>query len=287
LTRDDLKRLLARAVRERAITEREAAEILAAFDAGTLDTERLPSELTRDGDLAAATAGAAVALALVLLARTRTARRERGWTYDPEARRYRTPAGRTVTPERVRQQIDRVLDRAAVPMRQVSERLAARRISLADWYRQMEEMIAARHVAAAAAARGGIAQLTDADREWIRDRIEEQFRYLDRFGADIQSGRQPLDGRYRARVALYAEAARGTYEDMRRRVAAQSGYTEERSVLGAADHCSRTTRPGCIEEARRGWQPIGTISTPGKRTCLARCRCVLRYRREGEREAAA
>jgi hypothetical protein len=300
MTRADLMRLLAQAIRAAALTQLQADAVLAAFDAGTLDPSTLPPEV-RDGldgtGLLAASAG--VSAALILLARTKAAA-SGSWAYDVAARRYITPtrvtvpagatvpapvplgAGARLTPEQVRSVADTVIDALEPEMARVGEQLAASRITLAEWFARMEDMIAERHLLAAAAARGGLDQLTEADRVWVRDRIVEQFQFLDGFADDLASGRQALDGRYAQRVRQYAQAPRGTYEAMRGRVAADAGADEEFNVLAAADHCDL-----CVGETRRGWVPIGTLVPVGQRTCRANDRCTLRYRTAARREVAA
>lgn len=90
---------------------------------------------------------------------------------------------------------------------------------------------------------------------------------------------KPLGRRIIARAKQYAQAARGTYETARGRVAQLAGYNEEMRVLHGTDHCSASELPGCIETARRGWVPIGTLPRIGRCTCRQNCRCTFRYRR--------
>ncbi|MCW5941996.1 MAG: hypothetical protein KIS66_07175 [Fimbriimonadaceae bacterium] len=103
---------------------------------------------------------------------------------------------------------------------------------------------------------------------------KEQYRYLRSFSADVALGIVPRTSAIRARARLYAESARRTHFETERRLMAGRGYVEERSVLGIADHCD-----GCLEEAGKGWRPIGTLSPIGGRDCKARCRCHFVYRK--------
>lgn len=93
------------------------------------------------------------------------------------------------------------------------------------------------------------------------------------------SRQRSIAGRLVARAKLYAQAARGTYEAVRGRAAQLVGYTEERRVLAAAEHCARSAgTPGCPELAGR-WAPIGTLPRIGAATCRSHCRCRFEYRR--------
>lgn len=315
MSRDDLKRMLGRAVRDGAITQADADRILASFDAGTLDLSSLPPELQPDDDggVSPLLVGA---LAVLLLSRTQ-ASSARGWIYDVEARRYTPPApvrglavrptgpgaspqasaaavapvaaSRPLTPEQVRRIVDTVIDRLEPELLSAGARLTAQRINLADWYAQMEDMIADRFVAMAVAARGGFAQVTEADRLWIRDQIVGQFEALDRFADDIRRGRYgrpPSGGIYEQRIRQYAQASRQVYEDMRGRVAEAAGFDMEQWFLGAADACPTTTRMGCVERARKGRVPINSVPGQGRCTCLHNCRCVRRlFKSDGGRAA--
>lgn len=329
MSRAELQKLLNDAVRRGRITTEDAQTILAAFDAGTLDTAKAARDLKAPKDSSADEI--ALLLVMLLLHRSTTPSR---WIYDPVRRRYIAPEGppappvrpiippveppappvpprqpiplppgeppvpppvpgpprrpihhppitpgQPVSPENLRHIVDEVIDASEARFMRSSQALVDGRISLADWVRDMERGIAERHIMAGAAARGGMEQLSIGDRRWIEREIQTQYEFLDNFAAEIASGRQPIDGRLLARARQYSQAARGTYERMRGRVAHAAGMTEERRILGPADHCHASTRRGCIEEAARGWQPFGTLADIGACTCLKNCRCVKRYRR--------
>lgn len=327
MTRAELQKLVNDAVRHGRITQQDGQQILAAFDAGTLDVEKAQRDLKAPKDSKADEI--ALLLILLLLERSTTPSR---WVYDPVRRRYiapegpppppirpippvlepgvppvpprqpiplrpvpepalpRPPAGarptapairpgQPVSPVQLRHIVDEVIDASEARFMRAGQDLLDGRISLADWVREMERGIAQRHIMAGAAARGGMEQLSVADKRWIEREIQTQYEFLDNFAAEIASGRQPLDGRFLTRMRQYSQASRGTYERMRGRVAANAGMTEERRILGPADHCHASTRRGCLEEAARGWVALGLLADIGACTCLKNCRCVKRYRR--------
>jgi hypothetical protein len=72
---------------------------------------------------------------------------------------------------------------------------------------------------------------------------------------------------------LYAEAGRGTYYVFTTKEMRAAGKTEEENQLHPAEHCQ-----SCLDEAARGWVPIGTLIPIGQRDCLGRCRCTISYR---------
>jgi hypothetical protein len=139
----------------------------------------------------------------------------------------------------------------------------------------MERRIAERHIAAAAAAAGGLDNITEADRLLVRQRILEQFEFLDRFAAQISRG-ELSDAQIAARIKLYDEAARGTFSEINQQVHLRAGFTYEQNFLGVgvANHCRE-----CPAQSALGRVPIGSLIPIGQRTCLGNCRCRLRYYR--------
>jgi hypothetical protein len=157
--------------------------------------------------------------------------------------------------------------------------LQAGEISLAEWQLAMEQEIKIIHTASAASARGGWAQMTQADWGWVGQRVRAQYAYLDRFTRQIAGGQQRLDGRALMRARMYAQAARATFQEMRRRYARiyKDGVTEERVLKPNAEHCEGgDNRPGCVELAALGRQPIGTLPPIGAAQCLTFCLCTFR-----------
>jgi hypothetical protein len=176
------------------------------------------------------------------------------YRWDSVSRRFRAPDGRYVSAATVRGQLDAVLDGISAEMRGLSAQLRAGEISLSQWQTGMMGKIKEAHLTAAVAERGGWAQMTQADFGRVGRAIRDEYGYLRNFAADIASGKVPLDGRLDARAALYGQAGRSTYHRLERQDEMIRGMTQERRVLGMADHCE-----DCIDYAGRGWQPIGTL----------------------------
>jgi hypothetical protein len=196
-------------------------------------------------------------------------------TYDPRVGRYRVRGG-FVSKAYVLQTLERQIEATRGAMRADAEGLQAGRLSLVEWELAMRRHVKSAHLLAASLERGGFAQMTRADLGWTGQRVRRQFEYLRNFAREIESGKQPLDGRLLARVDLYAEAARATEREMAARMAVQGGATHRARQLGIADHCRKGRgRPGCIEQARLGYLPIGDkrhVEIGGCR-CGTRCKC--------------
>lgn len=193
--------------------------------------------------------------------------------WNARALRYIAPSGRFVSRAEVRGAIDQALVNAERRIAGATEALRTGRLGLAPWERLMREEIKNVHLYNAAAARGGWAQMTQADYGRVGQAVRRQYEYLERFGNQIASGRVVPDGRFMMRARSYAQAGRSTYHMTDRRVHRERGFTEERSLLGIADHCDE-----CVSEEGRGWVRIGDITPIGSRQCLSRCRCSIEYR---------
>lgn len=188
--------------------------------------------------------------------------------------RYQDRAtGRFVKELQVRADLDKYIDAKNSRLDDLANQLRNREISLADWQLQMRNEMRMMHNAAAMVAKGGREQMTHADWGRTGRELRSQYEYLDKWAADIASGKAPIDGRLNTRATLYGDASRGTYEQSRRAQAADKGNEEEQRILHAAESCV-----DCIQYAALGWQPIGSLPKIGDSQCRSRCRCTFSYR---------
>lgn len=199
-----------------------------------------------------------------------------GWN-ETAGRYINLNTGRFVPFPVVRDALETVIDAAADNMHTLTQSLIDGNIQLAEWQMGMMEQIKLAHTASAAASRGGWAQMSQADWGAAGRMIRDQYDYLRNFANQIANGEQLLNGTALVRSDLYGAAARGTFEQMRRRYERlMNGMEEEKRVLGDADHC-----PGCLTQAGMGWQPIGTLDPIGAEECVTRCHCRFIYRKIG------
>lgn len=209
-----------------------------------------------------------------------------GWN-EASGRYIDLSTGRFVPFLDVRDSLELVMDASGVQMSALTDQLIAEQISLAEWQIGMMEEIKIAHTAATASAVGGWAQLSQADWGFAGRLIRDQYDFLRSFANEIASGKQRLDGTARVRTNLYGQAARGTFEETRRRYERlKNGMEEELRALGEADHCSSDDDPsgeseGCLELSALGWQPIGTLPKIGESVCIVRCHCRFIFRKRG------
>lgn len=195
-----------------------------------------------------------------------------GWN-ERAARYIDLTTGRFVSGRTIARELDKVINASQSNIEGVTQSLIDGNTTIEQWQVAMEREIRTIHTASGAAARGGWAQMNQSDWGWVGSQVRKQYNWLDKFAADLASGKQPLNGRVMTRAKMYAKAGRGTFEEMQRRMMKVRGKAEERRVLGYAEHCA-----GCVEQAAQGWQPIGSLDPIGAEECFTNCACRFEYR---------
>lgn len=189
-------------------------------------------------------------------------------------------SGRIVSQAKVSEAMEAQITASRKVIGQTSTQLARGEISLAQWQTTMRDSMKTIHTQSAALAKGGWAQMSQADWGATGQISANQYHYLQRFAGQIESGKQQLlnvagepSGQFLQRADLYAQAGNSTYHKMNDRNAGQNGLTEEmRELDPQAKHCDC-----CLEQAGH-WEPLGTLTEIGGCTCSQRCRCRKVYR---------
>jgi hypothetical protein len=153
-----------------------------------------------------------------------------------------------------------------------NEALRSGRDSLQEWRTNMRTLIREGHLFATAAAKGGWAQLTQADYGRAGAMIKKEYAFLDRLALRLSQGSQPLDGNFQQYSIMYANAPRETYHQTERDRRTEAGYRYERNVRHSSDSCG-----GCVGASARGWVLIGTNPPIGARDCRRNCLCWFEY----------
>ena len=114
-----------------------------------------------------------------------------------------------------------------------AELIASQGDTLLVWEQSMRDMLRDEYRIALELAKGGAQNITQSDWGYMGAILKEQYAALDNFAMDIAiHPEQWLNGRLGARMKLYEQSAYGALEQFQRRVAEQSGFVEERRVLG-------------------------------------------------------
>lgn len=199
--------------------------------------------------------------------------------WDRAAARYRGPNGAFIPASRVRGYLDDALASAGQRMDALANQLRAGQIDVITWEVRMRREVKIVSTYSGAVAKGGWAQMTDADLGRVGRYVQDQYRYLRTFAQQIESGKQPLNGMVNARARMYSEAGRPLFARMETAEQVVRGMTERRSIRHARDSCE-----GCLSAERAGWHAIqgSTVPEIGARDCRTRCKCAWEYRKGGE-----
>lgn len=196
------------------------------------------------------------------------------YEWSKKAARYRDPiTGRFITRRQVRGWVDKLVQQAQRRLTESADAMRRGDISVGEWQKAMRAEIKQTQLSVEALVRGGWSQMTQRDFGRVGARVREQFKYLDKFTRDLQNNRQATDGRFIQRAKSYAAAARVNFHESQTDQLSELGYSEERNVLHAAEHCA-----DCLDQAALGWVPIGTLTPIGSRQCRVNDRCSVEYR---------
>lgn len=193
------------------------------------------------------------------------------YVWDAKSLRYRSGTGRFVSQKSIKQSLNTYVRRAQKEIQRIAGEVARGALPVEEWQRLTANLVKNTHLASATAAKGGWAQMTQADYGRVGQGLKFHYNRLGKFAAEIESGRL-APGTIQQRAGMYATSAGGVYENTRRD-AAKDVFTEERSILGKAEHCAL-----CKSEAARKWVPIGSLVPIGARTCKTNCLCRYGFR---------
>lgn len=174
----------------------------------------------------------------------------------------------------------------------IGELLKKGQLSLAGWQEATAQALKTLHIHQYALGCGGTARVTSAEWLAVGRELKEQYSYLRGFAEDLNRGYSiasngqiiPMtEGRFNARLKLYSQAGRISFEMGKQEVAKRQGKPFMRRLLGVAHHCQ-----SCPKYARLGVQPIGALPLPCTRCeCLSHCKCYVRYYRTIEEAIAS
>lgn len=200
--------------------------------------------------------------------------------FDNRVGRYRyIRSGRFVSDANVRAGVLRVSAAQEQVMGSLTQSLIDGEITQRQWYLQMRKAMKDQYRAEWIASIGGQTNYTRSEVSKFGWAIRDQYRWLDNFFVQLQTGEQALNGFAVRRARMYARAGNGIYQNNLLRIAIEHGMTKGRRILGENDnHCHDSgDRPGCIELAKRGWVPIWELTLIGSAACLSNDLCSFEF----------
>ena len=268
MTRDECIDLLARLVADDDLTELDAADLLAQFDAGEITD--VPSVLP----LAEAirepsddnTGLAIVALLILLTSRRQTV-----------LRRFAPITSLNLA--------NAIQDTFAGRVTALAGRLATGDLVLAQWQRTMLDEVEI-HTLQQMFLANGNQVLTGAQQARLRTIVQEQGAYLQRFADQaalrIGQGTPFTEGYLANRATLYAGAGRGEYFRSNTEAMLARGDITGDVLIYYISRDDRNTCSPCLDAEHRGpYRVDSPYPVPGQ-VCLGAgsCRCTLEYRYE-------
>jgi hypothetical protein len=201
--------------------------------------------------------------------------------FDFRIGRYRyIKSGKFVSAANVRAGVLRVSAAQEQVMASLTQSLIDNEITPRQWYLQMRKAMKDQYRSSWLASIGGQGNYTRSEVSKFGWAIRDQYKWLDNFFVQLQTGEQALNGFAVRRARMYARAGNGIYQNNLLRIAIEHGMTKGRRVLGENDnHCHDSTRPGCIELAKKGWIPIWELTPIGSAACLSNDLCQYAFRR--------
>jgi len=201
--------------------------------------------------------------------------------FDNRIGRYRyIKSGRFVSAANLRMGVLRVSTAQEQVMASLTQSLIDGEITQRQWYLQMRKAMKDQYRSSWLASIGGRENYTRSEVSKFGWSVRDQYRWLDNFFIQLQTGEQALNGFAVRRARMYARAGNGIYQNNLLRMALEHGMTEGRRILGENDnHCHDSSRPGCIELAKKGWIPIRELTPIGSATCLSNDLCRYEFRR--------
>jgi len=188
--------------------------------------------------------------------------------------------GRLVTRLQVRDVSREVLEKS---LAQEWARAAANGdMSVQAWHQAMRDEIRKNVIEQYLAGRGGTGPMTKAEYGRIGAVIKEQYKWLDRFAAQMEAG-EVSEGAAANRARMYINSAWEANERAYRIAAEVAGMKRVRWVWNPeAEHCD-----DCEDLNNSGWHPVNPwpfkngrkdmYPGSGDTICLTSCRCFLEY----------
>ena len=185
------------------------------------------------------------------------------WYYDPRTKRYHDDVThRFLAFATVEGLMEKSLDAFHKEADTLSALIADKAMPVGEWEAGMQAVVRRAYEANCILARGGLAQVTDEDREKIHELLEFQFERLDRFAGQIVDEHWTAKGgAIRRRADMYVNSARQIFWYIETQNQKEIGGKWERWVLigGVGDE---NTCADCIALSAKGWVELGTLPQP-------------------------
>ncbi|KYC42103.1 hypothetical protein WA1_19070 [Scytonema hofmannii PCC 7110] len=193
--------------------------------------------------------------------------------WEKGTNRYRNKTtGRFISKEAVYTLTQKRIENVKQDLGQIAQLLLDNKITLRSWQEQTAEVLKILHTQEYLLGVGGQKALKKSDYLEIGRELKNQYDYLRNFAVELTQG-TITRAQFKARVDLYAEAAKVSFFRGEKVAAIRVGYTHAKRLLGIAEHCSQ-----CPQYAARGIVLIDEVIFPTQACdCGTRCHCRLQF----------
>lgn len=190
--------------------------------------------------------------------------------WNPEINAYTYPNGVRVSERALYGSIKRYQNKLEQDLQSATTALLSGDLSLSDWQKRMSGRVKNAHLEMLSFGSGRNPRVWQQN-ETLRHLEKIDYPALDKFGKDLRDGKLS-ERQIRARVAMYANSAKISYERGRVGIRKEKGQRFGRRLLGKTDlHC-----PDCIRYASLGWQRLEDVILPGiECQCGVNCLCSI------------
>lgn len=201
--------------------------------------------------------------------------------WDASVARYRDELGRFVSEQTIYEWRTQSIKATFEFSDSLASRVFNGSITPATWNAEMRELIKREYIRQGLVGYGGRDQMDPTKWGSLGGQLSNQYRYLDRFTAQIAAG-ELSEGQIRARARMYFESAKQALERGKWDAKKKAGYAMVGwNVNPMAESCGT-----CLEFEGMGLQPIeddpfgGCFPGSGCSECLSNCQCSLYYVKE-------
>lgn len=196
------------------------------------------------------------------------------FTFDRAVQRYRNSKGQFISETKMLELTQRTIEQTQKDVNTIADLFVSQKISLSTWESQTAVALKQMHIQSYMLGRGGQKMMSQRDYGIVGDKLKQEYRYLDQFAQDIKAGMS--EAQFRARLRMYLNNARSSYQLAKREGHEKAGFKWERRKLAVAENCDP-----CINYAELGWQPIKTLPGIGDRCdCRANCKCRFEFSKD-------
>lgn len=214
---------------------------------------------------------------------TQFARKLVEYYFDEDTGVYRyLISGRKVPAKRIQTGLIRMTNATRNELRALTEQMVNGEISRDTWYRTMRKTLKDEYRASWITSIGGVDNYDKRQQALFGRTVSPQYKWLNNFLDELNSGEQPLNGTAIQRAGMYGRAGNAIFSDSQLITAKANGMTKVRRVLGPTEsHCHDSkNRSGCIELASLGWVDINQVVPIGSAACYSNCLCRYEFKRK-------